>query len=292
MRSSDDPFGLRPLWNAGLEIYSEIVKICNRHGLRYYATDGTALGAVRHKGFIPWDDDIDISMPRPDYEKFRKIANAELPQHLRFWDYRDESHAIYLFGKVQDLREEKVSSIEKSLEFTLSNGLFVDVFPIDGYPTGFWDKWKITCVSSFMACVVRFRCTRFLSQTRRGRCAWILGFLLSAVFPWLNQRRCLAYCERLLRHYGFDESDYTGRACSSLNVFRRAPLKREVWGTGCAAEFDGRQIVVPCDVDAFLRNEYYKWDYRKLPPEKDRHPTHGLGCHYAWWLGPESCRGR
>lgn len=292
MKSSDDPFGLRPLWNAGLEIYSEIVKICNRHGLRYYATDGTALGAVRHKGFIPWDDDIDISMPRPDYEKFRKIANAELSQHLRFWDYRDESHAIYLFGKVQDLREEKVSSIEKSLEFTLSNGLFVDVFPIDGYPTGFWDKWKITCVSLFMACVVRFRCTRFLSQTRRGRGAWILGFLLSAVFPWLNQRRCLAYCERLLMRYGFDESDYTGRACSSLNVFRRAPLKREVWGTGCAAEFDGRQIVLPCDVDAFLRNEYYKWDYRKLPPEKDRHPTHGLGCHYAWWLGPESCRGK
>ncbi len=292
MRSSDDPFGLRPLWDAGLEIFSEIVKICNRHGLRYYATDGTALGAVRHKGFIPWDDDIDISMPRPDYEKFRKIANAELPQHLRFWDYRDESHAIYLFGKVQELQEEKVRSIEKSLEFTLSNGLFVDVFPIDGYPTGFWNKWKITCVSSFMACVVRFRCTRFLSQTRRGRCAWILGFLLSVVFPWLNQRRCLAYCERLLRRYGFDESEFTGRACSSLNVFRRRPLKRETWGDGREVEFDGRLIVVPSDVDAFLGNEYCKWNYRELPPEKDRHPTHGLGCHYAWWLGPESCRGK
>ena len=63
---TEDKFGLKPIWEAILEIYDEFCKICDRHGLRYYVTDGNALGAVRHKGFIPWDDDIDLAMSSED----------------------------------------------------------------------------------------------------------------------------------------------------------------------------------------------------------------------------------
>ena len=79
-------YGLRPLWDALYEIYEEFAKICDKHGLRYYAFAGTLLGAIRHNGFIPWDDDLDVAMPRPDYEKFIQISKTELPRHLNFVD--------------------------------------------------------------------------------------------------------------------------------------------------------------------------------------------------------------
>ena len=164
---SEDPFGLRPLWDASLGIYREIAKICERHGLRYYVTDGTALGAVRHKGFIPWDDDFDMSMPRPDYEKFKKIFMAELPPHLKFVDFHNTPEFGLLFGKVQDCRRDKIEALEKVVGFQLSNGLFIDIFPIDGYPR-----------SRFVGKVVYFLSRIFGRIARRGgggvyRYAWL-----------------------------------------------------------------------------------------------------------------------
>lgn len=282
---SEDPFGLRPLWDASLEIYREIAKICDRHGLRYYATDGTALGAVRHKGFIPWDDDLDISMPRPDYEKFKQIAEVELPTNLRFWDFRDEPNDIFLFGKVQCIEKDRVLTLEKKLGRTLSNGLFVDIFPIDGYPVRKLARAKIRFVTTLLQCVVRFRCMSVAKQSPKGKVVWLFGAFFSVLLPWMNQRRCLSVCEKYLLRYPFETTEFTGRTCSSLNVLRRAPLKRTVWGKGVDVEFDTNQVRVPEDVDAHLRNEYYKWDYMQLPPKSARHPTHTLSCHFPWWLG-------
>lgn len=283
---SEDPFGLRPLWAASLEIYREIAKICDRHGLRYYVTDGTALGAVRHKGFIPWDDDFDISMPRPDYEKFKMLAQKELPPGLRVWDFRDEPKDIFLFGKVQCVEKDKVLALEKRLGRTLSNGLFVDVFPIDGYPPSRLERLEIRLATLVLLCIVRFRCTALSRQSAKGKVAWLLGLAFSILLPWLTQKRCLSFCEKCLFRHPYEKSEFTGRTCSSLNVLRRAPLKREAWGSGGDVEFDSTRVRVPDDADAHLRNEYFKWDYMQLPPESARHPTHTFPYHFPWWLGP------
>ena len=283
----EDKFNLMPIWSACLEIYKEVAKICDRHGLRYYATDGTALGAVRHKGYIPWDDDFDISMPRPDYEKFKKYAETELPNHLKFWDYKSEPNFIFLFGKVQDTRREVVEELERKVGHCLSNGSYIDIFPIDGYPESkistLWMKYS----TIFPKCIVRFRCMRFKEQPSfKGCIAWCVGALLSALFPWIKQTSCLEYCEKLILKNQFDSSRFNGRTCSNVTVLRRAPLKREAWGKPTPSQFEDTQIMLPCDVDAHLRNEYFRWDYMQLPPEKDRHPTHGYSYHCAWWLGP------
>ena len=284
---TEDEFGLRPIWVSCLEIYREIARICDKHKLRYYATDGTALGAVRHRGYIPWDDDFDISMPRPDYEKFKKMAAMELPSYLRFWDYHDEPNFIYLFGKVQDVRPEVVKRVEEQVGTTLSNGVFVDIFPIDGYPES-KAEIALTRVSTGIAkCILRFRCMRFHDQTRNGKITWLLGCVFACLVPWATQRRCLDYCNERLKRHDFDKCAFNGRSCSDTNLFRRAPLKREAWGNPTLHEFYDTQIMLPKDVDAHLRNEYYKWDYMELPPESARHPTHGYTYHCSWWLGPQ-----
>lgn len=284
---SEDLFGLRPLWDASLEIYKEIAKICDRYGLRYYVTDGTALGAVRHKGFIPWDDDFDISMPRPDYEEFKRIAKKELPEGLCFWDFRDNPKFTLLFGKVQCTNENKVLSLEKQLGKTLSNGLFVDIFPIDGYIMSRLEKAKIKLMTKILLYIVRFRCMSLSQLSKKDA---FMGLIFSIVAPWLNQRRCLSICEGYLLQYPFEMSEFTGRTCSALNVLRRTPLRREIWGAGKDAEFETTHVRVPEDVDAHLRNEYFRYDYMQLPPEKDRHPTHVFPYHFPWWLGPAKSR--
>ena len=64
---------MRPIWDALLHVYEEFARVCDENNLRYYLAEGSAIGALRHKGFIPWDDDLDVIMPRPDYERFRQI---------------------------------------------------------------------------------------------------------------------------------------------------------------------------------------------------------------------------
>lgn len=255
---SEDPFGLRPLWDASLEIYREIAKICDRHGLRYYVTDGTALGAVRHKGFIPWDDDFDISMPRPDYEKIKKIFRAELPAYLKFVDFHNTPEFGYLFGKVQDCRREKIEALEKDIGSQLSNGLSIDIFPIEGYPK-----------SRFVGKAICFL-SRLFGRVARTRGGW----------RYIGMRGC----EMLAKMFPFEKSDLTGRTCSALSVYRRAGLARLAWGTPVKMEFDRGAVPVPSDVGAYLKNEY--GDYMKLPPKEKRHPTHGYAKRCPWWLGP------
>ena len=116
-------FNLRPVWDATLEVYKAVAALCDKHHLRYYVTYGCALGAVRHRGFIPWDDDFDMSMPREDYQRFIALATKELPPYLKFVNWRNTPEFSMLCGKIQDVREDRIKSIEKSCGRLLSNGI-------------------------------------------------------------------------------------------------------------------------------------------------------------------------
>ena len=94
------PAMMKRAWAAELEILVEIDRICDKYKLRYFIDYGNLLGAIRHKGFIPWDDDIDIMMMRKDYEIFAEVANAELPKELVFRSPEDDSGNYELFSSV------------------------------------------------------------------------------------------------------------------------------------------------------------------------------------------------
>ena len=289
----NDSFGLMPIWDASFDIYKEFVKICDKHSLRYYATDGTALGAVRHKSYIPWDDDFDVSMPRPDYEKFLRIAEAELPKHLKLITWKNTPEYHLLFGKIQNVQRDYVENIEKRVGHVLSNGVFIDVFPIEGYPTSAFAKIKINVLSFVYRQILWFRVDRKCRAKVGNRgllTRWaktITGCIFACLFIRLkNWQDVLGAYEDICREFSFDQCDYTGRTCSSLTVLRRQPLKKSAWGSAKEMEFHTGMIKVPEDYDAHLRNEYYKWDYMVLPPEEQRHPSHGYPYRCAWWLGP------
>ena len=124
------PAMMKRAWAAELEILVEIDKICEKHKLHYYIDYGTLLGAVRHKGFIPWDDDIDIMMFRHDYEIFSEVAQAELPEELLFRSLREDDRNNELVSSVQH-RQMLISSPFLGKYHNYLYGAGVDIFPYD-----------------------------------------------------------------------------------------------------------------------------------------------------------------
>jgi lipopolysaccharide cholinephosphotransferase len=275
---------LKPVWDAILDIYREVAGICDRHGLRYYLTDGTALGAVRHQGFIPWDDDFDMSMPREDYEKFLKIAPQELPGHLKFVNWENTPEFMLLFGKVQDSRQEVVAKVEAECGYLLSSGIYIDIIPIDGYPESsferFWVQWYVRILS----CMIRFRCMRLKDQSKKGRLVWLAGLFFSILLPWKDGQSCKRTCESFLLRHSFAAAHFVGRASMRLTMLNRKPMPVEYWGEPTWGKFNDIDVPLPHDIDAYLK--FYYGDYMKLPPESQRHHSHGYTYRCAWWLGP------
>ena len=281
---TEDEYNLRPIWDAIFSIYKVVEGICDRHGLRYYVTDGTLIGAIRHKGFIPWDDDFDMSMPRSDYEKFIEIAKTELPPHLKFVNWKNTPEMSLLFGKVQDSRVDEIVRIEKETGRSLSNGLFVDIFPIDGYPTNPVEIATTRIRAGILGCMIRFKTMKFSQQTLKGKIVWLMGLVFSLLLPWLRIEDCMRICERFLTRHPFEDSDSTGRADLRVHMLNSKPLPRSAWGTGSLHEFHTGQVRIPDGYDMYLRSLY--GEYMTLPPESARHPSHGYLWRCPWCFGP------
>ena len=136
---------LRDLQLVELDILKEFLRICKKYDLRYYALGGTLLGAVRHKGFIPWDDDVDMGMPRPDFIRFGEIAKKEFPQYIRFCTYQETPGYRYYVPRLTDRR---VKVIDSSAAVEQEKEAWIDIFPLDGMPGNKW-KRKFSLFSSF-----------------------------------------------------------------------------------------------------------------------------------------------
>lgn len=119
-----------------LNILVEIDKVCRKHNITYWLDGGTLLGAVRHKGFIPWDDDMDIAMPLKDYDKFVKTAQKELPSHLFLQTKTTDKSAIHPITKVRDLNSFYVE-FKDDFSADYQKGLYVDITPFIDFPTRF-----------------------------------------------------------------------------------------------------------------------------------------------------------
>ena len=117
----------KKIWNKEIELLLEVDRICKKHDIKYFAFFGTMLGAARHKGFIPWDDDIDVAMMRPDYMRFLDVAKQEIKSPYFFKNIYTDNR-IFHFSKLMD---DTTSAIEFLNEKNIHQGMFVDIFPLD-----------------------------------------------------------------------------------------------------------------------------------------------------------------
>ena len=121
----------QPRWNAVINgVLRQFIAICKDNHLTYFCCGGTAIGAVRHQGMIPWDDDVDVFMPRPDYDRFVQIASKQLPEGLELVTPNSKSDYPLFFVKLCDAR----TTLQEEQDVPCVYGLYIDIFPIDGAP--------------------------------------------------------------------------------------------------------------------------------------------------------------
>ncbi|MBQ9693283.1 MAG: LicD family protein [Kiritimatiellae bacterium] len=281
MNKGNQKVNLRPIWDALLEVYKVFVDICERHGLRYCADSGTALGAVRHGGFIPWDDDMDIQMPRPDYEKFIEIAKRELPKGYAWLDR--EVCPVYDngFGKVVITDEVRVNRVAQASGCTLGQGLFIDVFPLDGYPNSWIErKWR-KVQNILIGFRAKYNAGWNSNITLKGKIAYLIGaVLLPFNYRIHNYREQVEFYEKRAKQYPFGST----KMCVSIGTSQYSddkPYELEYFGILKKVSFDRVKIPVQENVDGYLRATF--GDYMQLPPESARHPTHSNTEIVPWW---------
>ncbi|MBP5787101.1 MAG: LicD family protein [Kiritimatiellae bacterium] len=281
-----DPYGLAPLWDALMEIYDAFAALATKHGWCWYLIAGNALGVVRHDGdFVPWDDDLDMSMPRKYYEELRLVANRELPPHLRWVDYQNTASYPYLFGKIMDVRPEAISRVEEAIHSRLPQGLFVDIWPMDGVPTRFFSKAKRWVQRQALRLVMEYRTTN-PPMSWKQVVRHPLPFLMAHARPGLKTHKDFLYVmDAHARSLPMEKAEKTAHPFHRWYE-QHGSYPARLWQEPLWAMFHGRLVPLPTDVHEHLRISLGE-DYMTLPPPEKRHPTHDDFFEAPWKFGPD-----
>lgn len=248
-----------------LEILLELDSFCKKNNLVYYLSGGTLLGAIRHHGFIPWDDDIDVCMPRRDYEYL--IDNFQTTKfYLQVWSSKTESLNAP-FAKIVDMRTAGYNQYQDTN--TLSK-LWIDIMPIDGLPNNENEVIKI-----YKRCkMYRYILSRTTAIIGKGTSKFrkYAKYLLKPLANLYGKKRCIRNMEKLALKYPYETSKYVGAVTWGLYGPAERMLKSE-FEKSVEVEFEGYKFPTFSCWDSYLHGLY--GDYMKLPPVEQR-KTHEM----------------
>lgn len=236
-----------------LNMLIEFDKICRRNNIKYILDAGTLLGAVRHKGFIPWDDDIDVRMLRDDYEKFCVVANKELPETMFFQNYKNDKGYPWMYSKIR-MKGTKAVRIGQD-RLNMEEGIYMDIFPCDGVPDDNKKKKKHNRLAKIYRKILYARIGKYSCDKWYERLWWSLV----CVIP---------------RSYVYKQSDklvkkYTEHNCKRVGTIGWHELPdvngflNGYFTDLTEVEFEGHMFYAPRDWDGFLTYSFGK-DYMQL----------------------------
>lgn len=257
-----------------LDILVFIDQFCREHGLKYFMVDGTLLGAVRHHGFIPWDDDIDIWMPREDYDKITELLGPDSGSRYQMINIRTADWYRYAFGKIMDTKTRLVEDLGYSGEM----GVYVDVFPYDGLPGEKEEDYAPLVKQCIQMEAHRgFSCRTYREYLEYGNCkSNPFKFAKWLARKLYGSRRILKKQDELARSYPVKGAKMLGCICDGYRLGDMMPAS--VVEKTTELEFEGHRFQAPAGYEYYLKKLY--GDYMKLPPEEERVTHH----HYqAWW---------
>lgn len=263
---------LRELQLVELDILKEVVRICEKHGLRYYLLGGTFLGAVRHKGFIPWDDDIDIGMPRPDYEEFMRIAIDSLPEHMTYRNFRIGNEDTIYFSRVENssIQVEDSSAIEKRIR-----SAWIDIFPLDGMPKNVILRIIKKGYLLHRRLLLQYsQFNRIVNQDLPGRPRHerILIRIGKAVKPerFFDTKKSLKKLDKVLRSCDYESSDYVVNFMGAYKFKEMFPKK--IYEKTAKYLFETEMLTAPSEYEYVLTQMY--GEYMNPPKESERNKHH------------------
>ena len=249
------------------KIMNYLKKYLEENNITYYMLGGTLLGAVRHKGFIPWDDDIDIGIPRKQYEDFLNKISHDLPEYLKLNTYKNNKSHHYYFSRIVDTRH----SLKRTGSLVDRNEeLWIDIFPLDGMPNNFILR-KIHMLKLLYARArYHIACFDKVNLKRPGRPLSeriIIKFIMitglgknSDMYKWLNK------IDKLLKKYPIETSNWVVNFMGQYKFKEMFP--KNYYGKGKYYKFEDSTLFGPEDYNAVLTQQY--GDYMTPPKEEDK----------------------
>ena len=261
---------MKKVWLVMLDLLSEFDRVCKKHNLKYCVTAGTLLGAVRHKGFIPWDDDLDVQMPRHDYDKLMQIGENEF-RHPYFFQtkYTDLGMPTF-FAKLRNSMTTAFTSEETNGFIEYNKGIFMDIFPIDNLPNSDLERenYYRQIINAKNDLIREQRKIGIFSDCSRG----FMFFIKKGLYNILSFKRkhpneflkkfealskaCAAYSDK-------DTSQITASIYSQPNkvYYNAAEVEQFI-----SMDFEFLKVQVPCGYDSILKVLYGDWKEIKVYP--------------------------
>lgn len=241
---------MTPLQQKEFEMLEWFVKVCGELGIDYYLVCGTALGAKKYGGFIPWDDDVDVALLRDDYELFIREAQKLLPDWIFVQNYHSDPEFPQIYTK---LRNSNTTYIETSVaSFDINHGIYIDVFPIDGYPEETGKSRQFELKKRIYNSLLLSVCD--IKHSVKSRI--VDGFIKTAMGIHSTSQVADRYT-KLLEEYPPKSSKLWCNHGNWQGKLEYAP--REQYGNGSWEVFEGLKVRVPGDCNAYLTQKYGEW---------------------------------
>lgn len=253
--------GLRQLQLKCLEIFDIVDKICKDHDIKYSLCGGSVVGAHLYKGFLPWDDDIDIMMTREYYNKFLKIAEKNLPEGYSIINYQNSDYSTKLKICFTKIVNENTTLVQSNGDII---GIFIDVDVYDKVPEGFLKHIDL------------YLCERILTIDK-GKIPGnsiknkLRNLLLNTIL--YDRRRYLSFFQKIVEILGKLSSHYTYRELfGAYHYCNKLPYKASIFEDYTTIEFEGRTAMIVRDYISYLQTRYNRTDFHE--PKEKRKPLH------------------
>ncbi len=261
------PETLRKLQLKELDTLVYFKEFCDKNNLLFYLCGGCCIGSLRTGGFIPWDDDIDILMPRDDYEKLYKLWDNDKNERFKLLRTDEKIFTGNIFTTIVDTETTCVKANQAHLDIPF--GIMMDIFPIDGCPKG---KFKRT-MQKLNAMIYSLFLAQIVPENHGGIMALGSKFLLSIVKSPKAREKKWRNAERRMSKYKIADCEYITELCEGVHSMQ-PEYPKEWFASAVYREFEGLQMPIPVGYDPYLKKAF--GDYMTLPPEDKQKPHHDM----------------